>query len=394
MPPSLPLSDIKVIEFTHAVMGPSCGLILADLGANVIRIEPVNGDPTRKLKGFGVGYYPFYNRNKKSIAVNIKSPEGKEIIEKLIPKMDVLVENFGPGTMDRLGYGYNAVQKINSRLIYASLKGFLTGPYENRHAMDEVVQMMGGLAYMTGPSGRPTRAGASVIDVTGGLFGVIGILTAVHDREKTGKGCFVKSALFETCAFLMGQHMAYSALIEGEVPPMPERISAWAVYQIFDTQDSQQIFVGIISEKHWAQFCNVFNRNDLLEDFRLKTNNNRIEEREWLLPEIESMMKKLSKDDIIHKCKIGGIPYAPIAKPEELFDDPQLNSGNGLIDTVFPDGTQTKMPRIPLEYGDSNFELRHHPPKNIGMHGKEILMDLDYTESDLSLLKEQKIINY
>ena len=200
---NLPLEGIKVLAFTHAVMGPAAGLILADLGADVIHIEPPTGDTTRRLKGFGVGYFPFFNRNKKCLAIDLKAPEGKEIILKLVATADIVLENFGPGTIERLGYGYEALSKINPRLIYVSLKGFLPGPYEHRVAMDEVVQMMGGLAYMTGPPGQPLRAGTSIIDISGGMFGAMGAITALYDREHTGKGTYIKGALFETTAFIM-----------------------------------------------------------------------------------------------------------------------------------------------------------------------------------------------
>ena len=388
----LPLRSVKVLEFTHAVMGPSCGVILADMGADVIRIEPVTGDPTRRLRGFGIGYYSFYNRNKRCIAIDIKSDKGREILHKLVGQVDVLVENFGPGTMDRIGYGFNQMKKINSQLIYASLKGFLSGPYEKRHAMDEVVQMMGGMAYMTGPPGQPTRAGASIIDISGGMFAVIGILTALYERERSGKGKFIKSALFETCAFLMGQHMAYAALSEGPIPPMPARISAWSVYRIFDTEDDEKLFIGLISDKHWERFCKVFERNDLFSDSRLTTNNDRIIEREWLLPDLEKMMLGLTKNEIIERCQEAEIPFAPIATPEDLFDDPQLNQGSGLLETTFPDGTQTKMPRTPIEYGESNFNLKSNPPDTIGQHTQEILSGLGYSDGEIDSLAKDKIV--
>lgn len=281
----LPLEGVRVLAFTHAVMGPAAGMILADLGAEVIHIEPPSGDTTRKLRGFGVGYFSYFNRNKKSLAVDLKSPEGRGIILKLVETADILLENFGPGTIDRLGYDYETLSEINPQLIYCSLKGFLPGPYEKRVAMDEVVQMMGGLAYMTGPSGSPLRAGTSIVDITGGMFGAMGIILALYDRERTGRGTFVKSALFETVAFVMGQHMAYSAIVQGPVPPMPERVSAWSVYKLFETRDDDQVFIGIISEKHWQQFCEAFSRKDWLADERLKSNNARIKEREWFLPE-------------------------------------------------------------------------------------------------------------
>ena len=316
---SLPLQNIKVLEFTHAVMGPTTGLLLADMGAEVIHIEPTQGDETRRLKGFGTGYFPFYNRNKKSLAIDIKSKPGQDIIYQMVEGADVVVENFGPGTMDRLGFGYDKLKTLNDKIIYCSLKGFASGPYQNRHAMDEVVQMMGGLAYMTGRPGDPLRAGTSIVDITGGMFGYIGILTALYEREKTGAGKLVKSSLFETTAFLMGQHMAYAAITKVQVPPMPARVSAWSVYKIFNTKDKDQIFIGIISEKHWERFCEIFEWNDWTNDERLKINNGRIDNRAWFLPELDKRLAIFTKKEIIQKCEAAAIPFAPIATPEDLF---------------------------------------------------------------------------
>jgi crotonobetainyl-CoA:carnitine CoA-transferase CaiB-like acyl-CoA transferase len=387
----LPLQNIKVLEFTHAVMGPSAGLILADLGAEVIHIEPIEGDSTRRLKGFGTGYFPFYNRNKKSLAIDIKTEKGKSIINKLVQQADILVENFGPGTMDRLGYGYDTLSALNKRLIYCSLKGFLSGPYEKRHAMDEVVQMMGGLAYMTGPVGQPLRAGTSVIDITGGMFGVIGILSALYERELTGQGKFLKASLFETTAFLMGQHMAYGAITRTPVPPMPARVSAWSIYKTFRSADGDLVFVGIISEKHWERFCQVFDRLDWLNDPRLKTNNDRITERDWFLPDVDAMMTTYTKAEIIARCENADIPVAPIANVEDLFDDPQLNAGGSLFETTLPDGTQTKLPKIPLEMNQTEFKLRNNPPQ-IGENSKEILKSIDLSDAEIESLITQNII--
>ena len=388
---NLPLQNLKVLEFTHAVMGPAAGLILADLGAEVIHIEPLEGDSTRRLKGFGIGYHSFYNRNKKSLAIDIKSEKGKEIILKMVETADILVENFGPGTMDRLGFGYEEISKINPKLVYCSLKGFLSGPYEKRHAMDEVVQMMGGLAYMTGPVGQPLRAGTSVIDITGGMFGVIGILSAIYERELTGKGKFVKSALFETTAFLMGQHMAVSALTGTPVPPMPARVSAWSIYKTFESKDGEQVFVGIISEKHWERFCLAFERNDWFTDERLKTNNSRIDERDWFLPAVDALMKEYSKSEIIAKCEQADIPVAPIARPEDLFDDPQLNQGGSLFETIIQGNIKTKLPKIPLEISEATFSLKSNPPE-IGEDSSEILKGLGFSEDEIQNLFSQNII--
>ncbi len=389
----LPLYDIKVLEFTHAVMGPTTGLLLADMGAEVIHIEPPEGDSTRRLRGFGTGYFPFYSRNKKSLAIDLKSDAGKEIIYQLVNNADVVVENFGPGTMERLGFGYEKLHAINPRLIYCSLKGFLSGPYEKRHAMDEVVQMMGGLAYMTGRPGDPLRAGTSIVDITGGMFGYIGILLALYERARTGAGKYVKSALFETTAFLMGQHMAYGAITQTPVPPMPARVSAWSIYRIFITKDAQQVFIGIISEKHWDRFCTIFNRTDWLHDERLKTNNDRIAQRDWLLPEVENMMQTFTKKDIITKCEQADIPFAPVATPEDLFDDPQLTIGGSLLATTLPNGTVAHLPTFPLEYGGEKSGLRLHPPA-IGEHTVAILSSIGISHDVIESLKEQNIINW
>jgi crotonobetainyl-CoA:carnitine CoA-transferase CaiB-like acyl-CoA transferase len=386
-----PLNGLRVLEFTHAVMGPTTGLLLADMGAEVIHVEPPQGDETRRLKGFGTGYFPFYSRNKKSLAVDIKNEQGKEIIYQLAKNADVVVENFGPGTMERLGFGYEKLKSINDKIIYCSLKGFLNGPYENRHAMDEVVQMMGGLAYMTGRPGDPLRAGTSIIDITGGMFGFIGILLALYERHSSGKGKLVKASLFETTAFLMGQHMAYGAITQTPVPPMPARVSAWSVYRIFNTKDNDQVFIGIISEKHWVRFCEVFGWNDWLADDRLQTNNRRIDNREWFLPELENRLKQYSKSDIVHKCEEAAIPFAPIAKPEDLFEDLQLNAGAMLLPTILPDGTHTKLPATPLDYDGQKAGLRFNPPA-IGEHTSEILKSIELSEDAIDNLTRNNII--
>jgi crotonobetainyl-CoA:carnitine CoA-transferase CaiB-like acyl-CoA transferase len=383
---NLPLKDLKVLEFTHAVMGPCTGLILADLGAEVIHVEPPIGDHTRRLKGFGSGYYTFFNRNKKSLALDIKSEEGQKIIYELAKNSDIIVENFGPGTMDRLGFGYDKMNMLNEKLIYCSLKGFMPGPYEKRHAMDEVVQMMGGLAYMTGRSGQPLRAGTSVIDITGGMFGVIGIITAVLERHKTGRGTFVQSSLFETTAFLMGQHMAYGAITQTKVPPMPERVSAWSIYRIFDTADKIPLFIGIISEKHWQRFCETLHREDWLQDSRLISNSDRIDNRDWFLPEVEKCLMKYNFHELESKMSEADIPFARIATPEDLFTDHHLNESRFLLESKLPDGRTTKLPKTPILFGDVELNLRGEAPE-IGEHTDEILRDLGMSDADLRKLK-------
>ena len=388
----LPLAGLKVVEFCQIIMGPSCGVILADLGADVIKVEPApGGDKTRKLSGFAAGFFSSFNRNRRSIALNLKEPKGLEIAQKLIAEADILTENFAPGTMDRLGCGYEAVSKVNPRLVYCSLKGFLSGPYEKRQALDEVVQFMGGLAYMTGPPGRPLRAGASVIDIMGGTFGVVGILAALREKDRTGKGQLVKSALFENVAHLMGTHMSGEAIQQKEVPPMPVRWSAWAVYEVMETSDAEQVFIGITSDNHWQRFCEKFGRPDLLADPEFKTNEDRVAAQEHLKPMVRDMIQAHTKAEVLAICEEINIPFAPVAETKDLFDDPQLNANGRMLETRLPDGRTAKLPRLPIEIGDHDLGLRMQPPK-MGEHTREILGELGYTAEMLDQLEDDNII--
>ena len=273
----LPLADLTVLEFSHTVMGPSCGVVLADLGADVIRVEPApDGDRTRRLHGFATGFFAYFNRNKRCICIDVKSPEGLAVAQDLVRHADALIENFGPGTMDRLGLGWDAVHALNPRLIYCALKGFLPGPYEHRPSLDEIAQYMTGLAYMTGPPGQPLRAGSSVIDIMGGVMGALAILAALRQRDKDGEGRRITSALYESSAFLVGQHMAGEAATGTPSPPMPARSGAWGIYETFPTLNGEKLFIGITSDNHWRAFCAKFARPDLLADERFTTNADRV----------------------------------------------------------------------------------------------------------------------
>jgi crotonobetainyl-CoA:carnitine CoA-transferase CaiB-like acyl-CoA transferase len=360
---SLPLEGLRVVEMSLAVMGPTAGMVLADMGAEVIRVERTpEGDDTRRLKGFGAGFFTCFNRNKKSLVLDLKREEGREVLERLLATADVLVENFAPGTVDRLGFGYDRVKEINPRIVYCSLKGFMPGPYEHRPALDEVCQMMGGLAYMTGPSGRPLRAGASVVDILGGSFGVIGILAALYERERTGRGQHVRATLFEAVALLVAQHMAVAAVTGEAPPPMPERGRAWSVYDLFETADRDLVFIGLTSDAHWRRFCAAFGFDDLAADPHLAANNDRIDRRDRLLPELRRRVALREKAEIMALAEGAGIPFAPIAKPQDLFEDPQLNASGGLVETRLPDGRTVRLPKIPLRMGERDFGLRRHPP--------------------------------
>ncbi|OYW21066.1 MAG: formyl-CoA transferase, partial [Burkholderiales bacterium 12-64-5] len=280
-----PLAGIRVLEFTHMVMGPTAGMTLADLGAEVIKVEPApEGDSTRRLTGSGTGFYAAFGRGRRSLCVDLKQPEGLALVRKLAARADVLIENFRPGAMARLGLGFSQLSATNPGLVYCSCKGFLPGPYEHRTALDEVVQMMGGLAYMTGRPGDPLRAGTSVNDIMGGMFGAIGAMAALMQRGITGRGQEVDSALFENNVFLVGQHMMQYAVTGKPAAPMPDRISSWAVYDVFKVRDGEQIFLAVVSDSAWALFCDAFGFADLKRDPRLGSNNDRVRARDWMMP--------------------------------------------------------------------------------------------------------------
>lgn len=389
---NLPLAGIRVLEWSHAVMGPTCGLILADMGAEVIKIERApEGDDTRRLPGFAISFFPLFNRNKKSIAINLKSEEGKEVLRKLIASSDVFLENFAPDAADRLGFGYEACAEINPGLVYCNLKGFMPGPYWNRPSLDNLVQMMGGLAFMTGRQGDPLRAGASVTDIMGGVFGALGIVTALHERQKTGKGNRVIGTLYEAVVFMVAQHMAWAAINREPSLPLPEVDAAWPVYDLFDTAEGEKIFIGLTSDYHFQRFCDVFGYADLKDDPRLQTTSDRVASRGWLIPRLREGLAAMTEEEIIAKSLEAKIPFAPLKRPDELFDDPHLNESGAFVNTTFPGDIRTRMPKIPLRIGDYDFNLYADPPQ-VGQSGRRVLEEIGFEQEEIDRLNQNKIV--
>lgn len=386
---NLPLAGIKVLEFSHAVMGPSAGMILADLGAQVTKIEPVpDGDRTRHLQGVGISFFPLFCRNKESLAIDLKAPGTRPAVEALVRRSDVLLENFALGTMDRLGLGYEALRALNPGLIYLQLKGFLSGPYEERRALDEIVQMMSGLAYMTGPPGRPLRAGASVIDIMGGMAGVIGVLAALRERDAAGAqgtGQLVKAALFETAVFAVGQHMVQHGMNGEPLVPMSVPNRAWGIYDTFESAEGKPIFVGVVTDTQWLRFCEVFERPDLLADERLQSNGGRVEQRDWLVGAIAEMCGGIATDALLAMCDKAQLAFGPVNKPENLLDDPHLNADDQLRSMNLPGGGRVKTPRLPLEMDGRSFSVRADPP-GIGQHSRQVLADAGLPEAEIEAL--------
>ena len=370
-----PLKGVRVVELTHTILGPSCGMILADLGAEVIKVEPPGGDKTRKLPGLGIGFFRSFNRNKKSIVLDITSAEGRATAAELAGQCDVVLENFRPGLMHKLGLDYATLSARFPRLIYVTHKGFLPGPYENRLALDEVVQMMGGLSYMTGPVGRPLRAGTSVNDIMGGMFGAIGVLAALRERDMTGKGQEVQSALFENCVFLSSQHMQQYAMTGEPPPPMPSRVSAWSVYDVFTLADGEQLFIGAVSDKQFLTLCRVIEAPELAADPALADNALRVAVRPALLARLGEILKHHRIGELSPKLEAAGIPYAPIMRPDQLVDDPHLKASGGLVPMECEDGETTDVVLLPLLMGGRRPGVRHALP-SVGQHTQEILAGL------------------
>ena len=389
--PALPLARVRVVEFTHMVMGPTCGMVLGDLGAEVIKVEPLAGDSTRKLLGSGAGFYPLFNRNKKSIAVDMKSAQGREVVLKLIGTADIVSENFKTETMQKLGLDYASLSKLDPRLIYVSHKGFLPGPYDHRTALDEVVQMMGGLAYMTGRPGDPLRAGSSVNDIMGGMFGAIGAMAALMQRQQTGKGQEVQSALYENNIFLVAQHMMQFAVTGKAAAPMPEKISPWGVYDVFSVKDNGQIFLAVVGDGQWKTFCDAFGYADLYADARVTTNNDRVLARSWLIPLLRERLAQFTSAELSKTFEAHGLPFAPITDPQHLFDDPHLQQTGGLAPTTLPDGRQTQVPLLPIKLGGERLRLRLDPPR-LGEHTDALLQSLGYSAEAVVALHANGVV--
>jgi crotonobetainyl-CoA:carnitine CoA-transferase CaiB-like acyl-CoA transferase len=393
----LPLAGVRVLELSHTVMGPTAGLVLADLGADVIKVEPApKGDHTRGLGGFAAGFFSAFNRNKRGIALDLKQKEGQAAFHRLAGTADIVLENYGPGTMERLGCGWDVLQKINPRLIYLALKGYLPGPYAHRPALDEVVQYHVGLAYMTGPPGRPLRAGASVIDILGAVFGVIAVQAALRERDQTGKGQRVSSALFESAAFLMASHMSGIIATGQEMPPMPARRGAWAIYEVFPCADGE-LFIGVTSDQQWSRFVEEFGLQKLAADPRLATNLMRAGEREWLIPRLREIIGPLPKAEVAERLERANCSWAPVGRPSDLFEDAHLMATSGLIETFVnraggTDGSAARLPAMPFAFhDDQRLGLRRHAP-TLGEHNSEVLAEAGFAADEIAAMADKKVV--
>ena len=394
-PNTLPLHGLRVLELGHIVAGPSAALILADLGADVIKIEnPDGGDQARRMPGAGSGYY-YFNRNKRSVAIDLKAPLGKALFLHLIRGADICLDNYAPSALKRLGLDFDVLSAENPRLIHMAIKGFLPGPYENRPSLDELAQMMGGLAFMTGPPGRPLRAGASIIDIGAATYGVIGILAALYQRNETGRGQHITSGLFETTVFWVGQWMARAVATGQPSRPMAEIGQSvrmgWGIFHLFETVDNEQVFIGVTSNAHWERFCAILGLAEMYADERLTTNEKRVVAQEWMLPKIREAVARLTSADLQAKLDKASVPYAPLRRPDQLLDDPHLKASGQLMTVPMEGGKTGNLPKLPFTSTAYDFTLRYGAP-GLGENTREVLAEAGMATAEIDALIAAKAI--
>jgi crotonobetainyl-CoA:carnitine CoA-transferase CaiB-like acyl-CoA transferase len=358
LPPSgaeLPLAGVRVVEMTHMVMGPTCGMILAQLGAEVIKVEPPVGDKTRSLGGMGTSFFPLFNRGKRSVVLDFAKAEDRETMQRLLASADVFLENFRDGQLEKQGLGAEELRRRHPHLIVAGHKGFLSGPYEHRPALDEVVQMMSGLAVMTGTKDKPQRVGSSANDIMGGMFGAIAILAALYQkRGSAGGGADIRIGLFENCLFLVAQHMVEYEMTGNRPRSMPEREHAWPIYDIFETAGGERIFIGVVTEGHWQSFCKEFGLQEFSEDPTLRTTTDRILARSRIIPRAAEVIKRWDAKELSVKLDQLNICFSPINRPEDLFDDPHVLRPGGLVNNINANGEAFRVPALPVEWNGAN----------------------------------------
>ncbi len=394
---ALPLEGVKVIELSHIVAGPSGGMILADLGADVLKIEnPDSGDTSRNRSGDGATFFT-YGRNKRYMALDLRHKKGKKIFEQLVARSDVVLDNFAPGALKRLGLDYSWGKRVNPRIIYCSVKGFLPGPYADRPFLDELAQMAGGLAYLTGLKDQPMRAGASITDIGAATYGVIGILAALYRRQATGKGDCVEAGLFETIVFWISQYITRSQMTGSNPPPRGARKSGmgatmgWGVYELFPTKTGKPVFIAVSGNRHWTGLCDALGFDDWRDSAEFNSNGKRSSQKVRIAARIAKETVKLTYNDITRRLYKGLVPYAPVGTPLDLVNEKHLNEGNYWLPLKTP-RQSLKVPKLPLSMGETTDFTMRLQPACLGAHTDQILKELGYKNAEIKALKSEKIV--
>lgn len=394
---ALPLKGVRVLELSHIVAGPSGGMMLGDLGADVIKIEhPSTGDTARSQANQGNTFYT-YNRNKQFLALDLRQAKGKAIFEKLVKQSDIVLDNFAPGAMKRLGLDYSWGSKVNPRIIYCSVKGFLPGPYGDRPFLDELAQMAGGIAYLTGFEGKPMRAGASITDIGAATYGVMGILAALYRREQTGVGDCIEAGLYETVVFWISQYITGAQLSGKNPPPRGEQTSGmgkamgWGVYQLFPTKDGTQVFIAVTGNRHWTGLCDALGFDDWKNAPEFNNNRKRTAEKWRIAERITEAVKQLTYEDITARLYKALVPYSPVGTPLSILGDKHMGEADRWMQLKVGDKA-FKVPKMPFSMsGTQDFEAQKQPAF-LGEHTDAILASLGYTQSDIDALKAEKVV--
>lgn len=397
------LEGIRVVDLSHVLAAPTCTMFLADLGAEVIHVEPHSGDDSRNFGPFigtpdknRCGYFISLNRNKKSMVIDLQQNQGKDILRKLITVSDVIVENFRPDTMRRLGFGWQDIKKINPGIVYASISGFghdTLPEYAHRPAYDMVAQGFSGLMSITGPEdGANCRVGTSIGDVVAGHQAVIGILAALRWRERTGQGQHYDGAMVDGL-FAVLENAITRYGIDGEIPkPLGSAHPSITPFQGFKTKDSW-IIIPIGNDKLWVTFCKVTGLDDLAQDPNFATNPDRNHNKGKLIPIIEIELKKKTTSEWSKIFEEYGVPYSPINNIKQICEDPHIQYRNMLVEVKQPGAGTVKIPGSPIRLSETPGSVRTPAPL-LGQHTKEILSEvLKYTHDEICKLEKEGVIN-